>query len=79
VTRHAANPDAARRLLEWLVSVPANSRYARESQRLPVAAGAATRVPGGDPFGDRPPVPTLAGLGFLLEDASRLAERARYP
>jgi iron(III) transport system substrate-binding protein len=65
VTRHAANPDAAVRLIDWLVSPGRQKSHAEQTGLLAVSSDASTR--------DNV---VLAAAGAL--EASKLAERARY-
>lgn len=78
VSRHAANPEAAARLLEWLTSRDGNALFAiRQSEfpansASPVATALAARAEIlRDTVG-------LSSIGFLQEDAVKLIERARY-
>lgn len=66
VGRHARQPDAAARFISWM-SLPENQeRFATARHRVAAASvGPAVRQP--------------AELAWLLEDARKLAERARYP
>jgi iron(III) transport system substrate-binding protein len=79
VTRHAGNPEHALALLEWLLSATPNGLIASRTARFPVQSHASIDLP----LAVRPATAAtavdIAGLGFLLEDAERLAERARYP
>ena len=65
VTRHAANPDAAIRLIDWLVSPDRLRRHAEQTGLLPVANDTVARDNA-----------VLAASGAV--EASKLAERARY-
>lgn len=79
ISRHAGNPEAARQLLEWLLSARGNSVYARDWQQAPLSREIVF-----DPhneFSWRAFVDvagSLAELGFLLEEADLLIERAGY-
>ena len=64
VTRHARNPDAGVALVEWLLGEEIQAHHASQTGRLPVT----------DPAGLVPIVSVAAGL----EEAVKLAERARY-
>lgn len=64
VTRHARNPDAAIALVEWLLGEDVQARHAAQTGRLP-ATDAAGLVP-------------IATVAAGLEEAVKLAERARY-
>jgi iron(III) transport system substrate-binding protein len=79
VTRHAANPDGATVLLQWLRSQSANTLYAASGYEFPVHKGAPAAVPiqvwidlVADPM-------QISGLTYLHQEAALLAERARYP
>ncbi len=79
VTRHAGNPDGAVKLLEWLNSREANARFAAALREFPTNPQSSTHAAlSGWPGLDAVPV-NIANLGYLLEDATELAERARYP
>jgi len=79
VTRHASQPEAAQALLEWLVSPAPNGSFAGPRFEIPLAASAPV-VPAMAAWPTHlPATPPLAELGFLLEEADRLIERARYP
>lgn len=79
VTRHAAEPAQAEALLEWLVSDSGNALFA--GQRFEFPANPAS--PAGDVVRgwaqNVAPSVSMSELGFLLEEADRLIERARYP
>lgn len=78
VTRHARNPEGAVSLLEWLTSETANAEFAAALLEFPANPGAATDPAiASMPVFDPHPI-NAASLGYLLEDATRLAERARY-
>lgn len=79
VTRHAGNPDGAAKLLEWLSSREANARFAAALLEFSANRRSSTHTAlAGWPGLDAVPV-KIANLGYLLEDAAKLAERARYP
>jgi iron(III) transport system substrate-binding protein len=79
VTRHAGNPDGAVKLLEWLTSREANARFAAALLEFSANPRSSTHTAlTGWPGLDAVPV-NIANLGYLLEDATELAERARYP
>lgn len=65
ITRHARNPEGAGALVDWLLSPVIQARHAEETGRLP-AVGADTAL--------EPVVVIASGL----EEATKLAERARY-
>ena len=79
VSRHATDPDGAAELLEWLTTETPNALFAIQDLELPANASA----PVGNLVADQaPPLSEpapLTELGFLLEEAARLVERARYP
>lgn len=79
VTRHARNPEGAASLLEWLTSASANSLFALSSREFPANARAKTTgsIAAWSGFEANPV--NLSNLGYLHEDAVKLAERARYP
>jgi iron(III) transport system substrate-binding protein len=79
VTRHAQNPEGATSLLEWLTSAPANTLFALSSREFPANAIAesAASIAAWSRFEANPV--NLSSLGYLQEDAVKLAERARYP
>lgn len=64
VTRHARNPDAAVAMIEWLLGTEVQARHAAQTGRLP-ATDAAGLVP-------------IVAVAAGLEEAVKLAERARY-
>lgn len=78
VTRHAGNANGAALLLEWLTSETANATFAATLLEFPANPGAATDPAIAAWSGFEPHSADLASLGFLLEDARQLAERARY-
>jgi iron(III) transport system substrate-binding protein len=67
ISRHAGNPDAARRLVEWLVSEVVQETYPASRGLEPAA--------GGEPLLDPTPVRVI---GWQDAEAVLLAERARY-
>ena len=79
VTRHAKNPEAAIAFLTWLVSESPNALFARLKFDYPVNSAS----PVGDEVAEwsehMPQAESLTALGFLLEEADRLIERACYP
>lgn len=77
IARHAHNAEGAVELLEWLSGGAANGVLAGRTGEFPanplaVAAGAPAFAVAAPPY-------SLAELGFLLPEAVRLIERARYP
>lgn len=79
VTRHARNPEGAASLLEWLTTDDANALFAALTLEFPVNPGSATDASIAAWSGFEANPVNLANLGYLQEDAVRLAERARYP
>jgi iron(III) transport system substrate-binding protein len=79
ITRHAKQPDTARALLEWLTGAEANALFAGRRFEFPVNENAALGTAVEALAGRLPPDADYAALGFLLEEARLLAERARYP
>ena len=79
ITRHATQPDAARALLEWLTGTGANALFAGSRFEFPVKENAALATAVEAWAGRLPADADYAELGFLLEEARLLAERARYP
>ncbi len=78
VSRHAANPEAAVRLLEWLTARDGNALFAIRHAEYPANAAspvASVLEPRAEILRD---TVALSGIGFLQEDAVRLIERARY-
>jgi iron(III) transport system substrate-binding protein len=80
VSRHANDAAGAQQMLEWLTTPTPNALFAIRQLDLPANADA----PSSSTVADLPvtrgsaPVP-LSELGFLLEEADLLRERARYP
>jgi iron(III) transport system substrate-binding protein len=79
VTRHAQNPEGAVALLEWLTSDAANSLFATLTLGFPANPVSAVDASLAEWSGIEPNPLNVASLGYLQEDAIRLAERARYP
>ena len=79
VTRHAKNAAGAVSLLHWLTSESANALFVLSLLEFPANAGAVTpdAIAAWSGFEANPV--NLSGLGYLQEDASKLADRARYP
>ena len=79
VTRHAADPDGAKALLEWLTTVTPNALFAAQNFEFPANSDSQTgaAISAWSEFVTEPA--SLSELAFLLEDADRLIERARYP
>lgn len=75
VNRHARQPEAARALIDWLVSAAVQERHAAAISMYP--ANAAAR--GQDmPLPQQPGGSNVAAAAWLSEDAIKLAERAAY-
>ena len=79
VTRHAQNPEGAVALLEWLTSDVANSLFAARILGFPANPASTADASLAQWTGFEPNPVNVANLGYLLEDATKLAERARYP
>ncbi len=79
VTRHAQNPELAASLLEWLTSAAANALFAALTLEFPANPGSATDASIAAWAGFEANPLHLTDLGFLQEDAVKLAQRARYP
>ncbi len=79
VSRHAANPDAAAELLEWLTSKDANALFAIGEMEFPANSESpmATALASRSEYLRE--TDSLSSIGFLQEDATKLIERARYP
>ena len=79
VSRHASDPDKAAALLEWLTTDTPNALFAIQDLEFPVNANARPANLISD-FAQNVSAPqSMAELGFLIEEADRLIERARYP
>jgi iron(III) transport system substrate-binding protein len=78
VSRHAADPLGAVRLLEWLASAPAQVRLARQILAYP----ATPEVPADHSLAAWSSLPispvNIANAGLHLEDAVKLMQRAGY-
>ncbi len=79
VTRHAQNPESAVALLEWLTSDAANTLFATLTLGFPANPESAADASLAEWSGFEPNPVNVASLGYLQEDAIKLAERARYP
>lgn len=79
VSRHAHDPDGAAQLLEWLMSAPPNALFAALNREIPINPNAPRAVAVVDWTEHISATESLSNLGYLLEDADRLTERARYP
>ncbi len=79
VTRHAADAESAQQLLEWLAGGSANALFAALRFEIPSNADATVGAAVQD-WAQHIPIPDeLPALGYLLEEADLLIERARYP
>jgi iron(III) transport system substrate-binding protein len=65
ITRHAHNPDAAASLVDWLLQPEIQAQHARQTATLPAAGNDAV-------------LHSVAAVAAGLEEAVKLAERARY-
>jgi len=75
INRHAREPDAARQLLEWMLSAPAQQQHASATKTLPVIRPAAGQAAAWSrQLGES----NVAAVAWLDEDAAKLAERAGY-
>jgi len=79
VTRHAQNPEGAAALLEWLTSAAANALFAGSILGFPANPHSAADASIAAWSGFEANPVNVPSLGYLQEDAARLAERARYP
>ena len=79
VSRHAANPDTARALIEWLSTAGASAFFAASRTEFPTNADAATSNVIAEWEANAQATFAIAELGFLLQQAGLLAERAGYP
>lgn len=79
VTRHAQNPEGAVRLLAWLHTSTPNALFAISGYEFPLYGGAtsSTAIAAYADFVENPN--RVAESAYSIEDAVRLAERARYP
>jgi len=75
INRHAREPEAARQLLEWMLSVPAQQQHASATKTRPVIRPAAGQAAAwSQQLGES----NVAAVAWLDEDAVKLAERAGY-
>ena len=80
VSRHSADADAAQALLEWLTTATPNALFAIGRLDFPVNADAPLSATlDGLPVKRGDSSVPLSELAFLLDEADRLRERARYP
>lgn len=75
INRHARSPDAARRLVEWLVGDAAQAAQFEATGLRPVRPGV---PPAGQPFPATERMRNAAVFGLHETDAASLAERARW-
>ena len=68
IGRHARSPDDAATLIDWMLSDAFLSRHSNIANGLPASADAFRQL---EDF-------NMAAIGFLYEDAAKLAERARW-
>jgi iron(III) transport system substrate-binding protein len=78
VSRHAGDPDKASALLEWLTMATPNALFAIQDLEFPINEDArpANLIADFARYVSEPQ--SLAELGFLIEEADRLIERAGY-
>lgn len=74
IARHAREPDAARRFLEWLLSDEIQNQHAREMRVYPAVLSGDGPDSGLEGLGDT----EIGAAGWYDEDVVRLAERAGY-
>jgi len=75
INRHAREPDAARQLLEWMLSVPVQQQHANATATLPVILSVAGKA---EAWSRQLGESNVAAGAWLDEDAVKLAERAGY-
>jgi len=75
ITRHAREPEAARRLIEWMLSPAVQSQHSRQTSTYPVNALAHGQKTS---WSVQPGESNVAKLAVFDDDAVRLAERAGY-
>ena len=78
VTRHASNAEHGVALLEWLLAERPNEWLAARMAHFPVNSRAKVNPALTAWSGESLNRVSIASLGFLLDDADKLAERARY-
>jgi iron(III) transport system substrate-binding protein len=78
ISRHAQNPQAATRLLEWLLSARGNSAFMNNWHQVPLSREIVFETMSEFNWRGFAEAPSLPELGFLLEEADRLIERAGY-
>ena len=76
VTRHAREPEAARQLIEWMLSPAVQSKHSRQTSTYPVHASADGQQAS---WSGQPADGNVAIVAIFDEDAAKLAERAGYP
>jgi len=75
INRHAREPEAARQLLEWLLSAAVQEQHAGATARHPVIQSATGRT---HVWSQQMGESNVAAAAWLDEDAVKLAERAGY-
>jgi iron(III) transport system substrate-binding protein len=75
INRHAREPEAARQLLEWLLTAAVQDQHASATATRPVLNGAAGQA---DSWSQQMGEGNVAAAAWLHEDAVKLAERAGY-
>jgi iron(III) transport system substrate-binding protein len=78
IARHARRADAAAAFIAWLLAGPPNGLLASGKREFPVDATVAAHASVRAWRPQAAASASLEELGFLLEEAARLAERARY-
>jgi iron(III) transport system substrate-binding protein len=78
VARHATRADAAAAFIAWLLAGPPNGLLASGKREFPVDPHVAAHASVDAWRSQAAASASLDELGFLLEEADRLAERARY-
>lgn len=78
VSRHASDADMAAALLEWLTEPTPNALFAIQDLELPANGEAPAGNLVSDHVSRLSEPDSLSNLGFLIEEADLLVERARY-
>ena len=79
MTRHAENPDGAAVLLEWLTSGQANALFAALGLDFPANSDAPADASIAQWSGHIAEPMRVFEIGYFLDDAAKLVERAHYP
>ena len=79
VSRHARDPDQGAALLEWLTSDTPNALFAIQDLEFPANSNARPANLISGYAQNVSELKSLEELGFLIEEADRLSERAGYP